>query len=143
MAHRPSVADTIFRKRFDACQLAPPFSHEDHVRLAYVYLTEAPVEQAYPRVRETLRRFLAHHGVDPTKYHETMTKAWLLAVRHFMEIAEPSSSARDLMLQKPRLLDSRIMLRHYSEELLFSARARADFVDPDLLPIPRYTSCAT
>jgi hypothetical protein len=38
------------------------------------------------------------------------------------------------------LLDSRIMLTHYSTELLFSDKARAKFVEPDLDPIPRYAA---
>jgi hypothetical protein len=36
------------------------------------------------------------------------------------------------------LLDTRIMLTHYSAELLFSDAARADFVEPNLDPIPRH-----
>lgn len=120
--------------------MSPPFSHADHVRLAYVHLTDASVEQAHPRVRASLHRFLDHHGVDPGKYHETLTKAWLLAVRHFMAISDGTTSASELLERRPRLLDSRIMLRHYSESLLFSVEARAAFVEPDLLPIPRYTN---
>jgi len=36
------------------------------------------------------------------------------------------------------LLDSKIMLTHYSAELLFSDQARAEFVEPNLDPIPRH-----
>ena len=38
----------------------------------------------------------------------------------------------------PVMLDSRVMLTHYSTELLFSADARARFVEPDLDEIPRH-----
>ena len=36
----------------------------------------------------------------------------------------------------PRLLDTSIMMTHYSQARLFSAEARAGFVEPDLTPIP-------
>ena len=35
------------------------------------------------------------------------------------------------------LLDPKIMLTHYSAERLFSPEARAEFVEPDIDPIPR------
>jgi hypothetical protein len=38
----------------------------------------------------------------------------------------------------PALLDSKIMLTHYSATVLFSAEARGEFVEPDISPIPRY-----
>jgi len=38
------------------------------------------------------------------------------------------------------LLDSKIMLTHYSADLLFSDEARARFVEPNLDPIPRHAA---
>ncbi len=35
-----------------------------------------------------------------------------------------------------RMLDSEIMMTHYSAELIFSDEAREQFVQPDLSPIP-------
>jgi len=49
-------------------------------------------------------------------------------------------SAEDFVRQTPLLLDSRIMLTHYSAELLYSPRARSHFVQPDLDPIPRHAA---
>jgi hypothetical protein len=48
-----------------------------------------------------------------------------------------SASASDFITRNPELLDSRIMLTHYSASVLFSAEAREAFVEPDLDPIPR------
>ncbi len=36
----------------------------------------------------------------------------------------------------PRMLDSKIMMTHYSEDILFSDKARNEFVAPNLEPIP-------
>ena len=82
--------------------------------------------------------FLEYHGVDVSKYHETITRAWIMAVRHFMENT-PNSESSDTFIEKnPRMLDSKIMMVHYSGEVLFSDEARAKFVEPNLDPIPEY-----
>jgi hypothetical protein len=38
------------------------------------------------------------------------------------------------------LLDSSIMLTHYSADLLFSPQAREQFIEPNLDPIPRHAA---
>jgi hypothetical protein len=88
-------------------------------------------------MRAALHTFLDHHGVPATKYHETLTRAWVLAVRHFMSRNQATGSADAFIAANPVLLDSKIMLTHYSAELLFSDEARAHFVEPDLSAIPR------
>jgi len=135
--HDVSDADRTFRADFEALKVAPAdFDHEAHVRLAYVYLVGGDVDEAVQRIRAALLAFLQHHGIPATKYHETLTRAWVLAVRHFMDKG-PASSAADFIASNPELLDSRIMLSHYSASVLFSPEARAAFVEPDLDPIPR------
>ena len=140
MPHALSSEDRIFVDRFERCELPPPFTHRDHVRLAYSCLTGSDVDAACDTVKASLLRYLDHHGVDPEKYHETLTRAWLLAVRHFMAITPPARSAEEFLRKQPRLLESRIMLKHYSRERLFSTDARRGFLEPDRLPIPRYPS---
>lgn len=139
MAHLLSADDRAFCAQVESFEFQPAaFNHRAHLRLAYVYLTEHPTEQAYEFMRDTLRGFLTHHGVDLSKYHETMTRAWILAVRHFMEATSSAQSADDFIEQHPEMLDSKIMMTHYSAEVLFSDEARATFVEPNLEPIPRY-----
>lgn len=134
-----SAEDADFRSAFEACRFpAAEFDHRAHVRLAYVYLVEYGVDDAVERMRGALHAFLEHNGVDISKYHETITRAWVMAVRHFMEKGPDAASADAFIDANPELLDSRIMLTHYSAELLFSADARARFVEPDLDPIPEY-----
>jgi hypothetical protein len=42
------------------------------------------------------------------------------------------------MEANPMLMNPRIMLTHYSSELIGSDRARTHFVEPDMDPIPRH-----
>jgi hypothetical protein len=140
MTHELSQEDREFRVAFEAGAYAPAdFSHRAHVRLAYVYLAgDGGTDRALERMRAALVTFLAHHGIPPSKYHETLTRAWVLAVHHFMHRTPATRSADDFIERNAVLLDSRIMLTHYSAGRLFSDAARAQFVEPDLDPIPRH-----
>lgn len=89
-------------------------------------------------IRTGLLAFLQHHGVDPSKYHETMTRAWVIAMRHFMEVSPGAESADEFIDANPTLMDAKIMLTHYSADLIFSAEAQARFVEPDLQAIPEH-----
>lgn len=137
--HQLSSADRRFREEFEAGALSPEaFDHRAHVRLAYVYLAENDSDAAFELMKDGLIAFLEQHGIDVSKYHETLTRAWILAVRHFMEISPATTSADALIDANPSLLDSKIMLSHYSAEVLFSEEARARFAEPDVDQIPRY-----
>lgn len=139
MSFDKTKADIIFRDQMEACELPPAsFNHRAHLRLAYIYLTENDSDASSALMRDTIGRFLIHNGVDPSKFHETLTKAWILAVRHFMDRTGSSKSADDFIDSNPKLLDTEIMMTHYSAEVLFSDEARAAFVQPDLDPIPRH-----
>ena len=137
--HELSSDDRRFRAVFEACRFAPAgFDHRAHVRLAYTYLAENDTETALASMRAALMAFIRHHGIEASKFHETMTQAWILAVRHFLETSPASASAEAFIEHNPIMLDAKIMMTHYSAELLFSAEARARFVEPNLDQIPRY-----
>jgi hypothetical protein len=139
MKHRRSLEDESFRRAFEAFEVTPDeFDHAAHVRLAYIYLCDQTTEAAAESMKHALLAFLNHLGIGTSKYHETITRAWILAVRHFMEISEPCASAAEFIERNPGLLDAKIMLSHYSAEVLFSPEARARFVAPDIQPIPRH-----
>ncbi len=89
-------------------------------------------------MRDTLKRFLIHNGVDPSKFHATLTKAWILAVHHFMNSTGDSKSADEFIDRNPEMLNTKIMMTHYSAEVLFSDEARVAFVQPNLDPILRH-----
>jgi hypothetical protein len=135
--HSASPDDLAFVQALEAGRVAPEsFDHAAHVRLAYIYLCAGSVDEAAGRMKQALLDFLAHLGVGPGKYHETITRAWVMAVAHFMSESPPCHSAGEFIAANPRLLDSRIMLKHYSAEVLFSPAARESFVRPDIRSIP-------
>jgi hypothetical protein len=137
--HTLSQEDRDFRAAFEACRVLPAdFTHRAHLRLAYCYLVAADSERAVAQFRQAIGRFLQYNVVDPDKYSETLTQAWVLAVDHFMHSCGDTVSADAFLSKSPRLLDAKIMLTHYTKDVLFSAAARTRFVEPNLLPIPRH-----
>jgi len=141
MRHQLSIEDQVFRTEFEAHTILPAlFNHRAHLRLAYSYVAEHDTDAAHQLMRRALLSFLNHHGIDVSKYHETMTHAWIRAVRHFMETTPSTESYDAFITQNPSMLDSKIMLTHYTAEVLFSDEARARFVEPNLDPIPSYSA---
>lgn len=137
MSFTTSHDDQTFRQQMESGAFpAADFNHRAHLRLAYVYLCESNPDTATDQMRDTLNHFLIHNNVDPAKFHETLTKAWILAVKHFMDRAGSATSADDLIDRHPQMLDTQIMLTHYSAERLFSETARNKFVAPDIERIP-------
>ena len=112
-----------------------PFHHQDHVRVAWLYLRREPLLPAAEQFTSGLRRFAAAKG-KPGLYHETITLAFLFLIRERM-LPEPERfdefAARnpDLLRWKPSALD-----RYYREETLASERARRGFLLPDRLASP-------
>lgn len=142
MSHAVTKEDRAFKRQVEACEFpVAEFDHRAHLRLAYVYLCSHNPDRAVERMRDAILGQLRQAGVDPAgKYHQTMTEAWILAVHHFLNKTECSESADDFISQNPMMLDPKIMLTHYSAELLFSEEAWRSFVEPNLDPIPRNES---
>jgi hypothetical protein len=135
--HAASQSDRDFRAAFESCAVAPAqFNHQAHLRLAYVYLVENDLASAQRKMRDALLSFLAAHGIPSEKFHETLTRAWVLAVRHFMSRCSSLCFSEFAAKSQP-LFDSKVMLTHYSAGVLLSPRARTCYVEPDLEAIPQ------
>jgi hypothetical protein len=131
--------DEGFLQQFESglCGLQD-FGHATHIRLGYIYLTRHPLPDALVKTRHALLNFLNKHGISESKYSETLTLAWLMAIRHFMQQSNGTRSAAEFLANQPQLLNTAIMLTHYSRERLFSEAGRKHFLAPDLAPIPDY-----
>jgi hypothetical protein len=144
MDHRSSEDDRIFLDTFESATLDPEaFTHEAHLRVAYTCLCNSNPEQAFERFRSSLHQLLSENDIDPSKYHATLTRAWLLAVWHFMSETSSSNSFGEFIANNGIMLDPEIMMTHYSEQALGSDRARQEFFEPDLEPIPRHEAPGT
>lgn len=114
--------------------------HREHIKVAYLYLCKYPFETAMSWMRERIKAYnAAHHVPDlPTRgYHETMTQVWMQLI--YVTICEYGrAETADLFYdQNPQLAEKRVLRLFYSRDLLMSPRAKTEFVEPDLAPLPR------
>jgi hypothetical protein len=129
--------DLEFARRFAAGGMSPgEFNHLAHLRLAYIHLANHGAQRATTTFSDALLAFLDHHDIDPAKFHVTLTRAWLRATWHFMQRLGDTSGSEDFLRRSTALHDPQVMLTHYSRHRLFSDEARAQFIAPDLQPIP-------
>jgi hypothetical protein len=116
--------------RLERCLLAKDeFHHRDHLAVAAAYLYANDFQAALDRMRATLTRFAAHHGVSRL-YHETLTRFWLLQVEQRLDRRLPLCESVRKIQQE--LADKDLPLRYYSKETLNSAEAREKWMEPDL-----------
>ncbi len=108
------------------------FHHREHVRVAFLYLSEYPVLEALQAFSEALQRFAAARG-KPQLYHETITWAYMLLIRERMAQAGTRQTWDEFARNNADLLtwENGLLNRYYREETLRSDLARAIFLFPD------------
>jgi hypothetical protein len=116
---------------FEACSFHPSeFRHYQHLTVALWYVWHLPYEEAVNRMTLGIRRLAETYG--KTGYHETITLFWLKMVSEFLVRNKRSS----LAVTANQLIESHdnkeLIFDYYSSELVSSARAKAEWVEPDL-----------
>ena len=117
---------------------ADAWTHREHLRVAWLHLRAFEVDEAHLRMRVGIIRLNASHGLVETAergYHETLTRFWLNLVRSLVTPVPAASSDAFLEMHAERLTRD-APLRYYTRDRIMSLRARAAFVEPDLLPLP-------
>jgi len=119
---------------FETCTTGKDgFRHADHLTLAVSYLMTNPPEQAVAKMKESLFRFLDHHGISRQKYHETLTVFWIEFTDVTLKRRPDLKSLVDKCNYVRReLADKEVVKQFYSVDLLSSEKARKEFVEPDL-----------
>jgi hypothetical protein len=114
------------------------WTHQSHVRVAFLYLRMLPFDEALERVRIGILALNRANGVETTAtsgYHETITVAWA----RLSAAAIQEGDARDFAAfaeSNPQLLAKSLLRAYYSKDRLLSPEARAGFVEPDLSLLP-------
>lgn len=137
-----------FLKAFEAATLPrSAWTHEAHVRMAWLYVSRFPFSVALEKAKAGIQRLnqsFASTGTAPCKpaeaqrsagYHDTLTTAF---VRVIAGRVEPGEGFPDFRERNPDLFDKSLsaVRKHYTKKLLFSAKARKAFVEPDRAPLP-------
>ncbi len=133
------MSDETFVDLFFSCKLpASEWTHEAHIRLAWLMLSSMPYDDALNRIRAGIMKYNDIVLKKAPAYHETITVAFTrLIVTARVELPLKHTLA-DFKSFHPILFDRTLtaLLRHYRRDTLFSLEARASFIAPDLLPLP-------
>jgi hypothetical protein len=118
--------------RLENCTLQKEeFHHRDHLAVAAAYLYAGEFSEARERMRASLTRFAAYHGVRGL-YHETLTCFWLQQVEFQLDRRLPLSES--VQKVQAQLADKNLPFLFYSRAVLDSAEARTQWLEPDLQP---------
>jgi hypothetical protein len=135
----PYDDDALFEAFGASALTAAEWTHEAHVRVAYLFLRRHPFDEAHVRMRAGIIRLNERHGLVESGargYFETLTRVWLTLVAVAARDSGVQTS-RDLLDRCPGLLDRHAPFAYYTRETLSTVRARAIFVEPDLAPLPQ------
>jgi len=130
-----NLTDTEFEQQFENCTLNPEiFSHEAHLRLAWIHIRKYGLETAIQNVSRQLIEFVDSVGAR-NKYNHTLTIAAIKAVSHFINRSS-SDNFMDFIEEFPRLKFNFIDLIniHYKTDIFNSDKAKQEFIEPDLVP---------
>ena len=121
---------------FESCSTGKSeFTHISHLAVTVWYLRRWSLEQATERMRASLFRFIDHYSIQG-KYHETLTVFWMKVVQKRLDELDPALSLLETTNAVIEALgDARLVFEYYSDGLLWSAEARAKWVQPDLKPL--------
>jgi hypothetical protein len=119
---------------------ASEFTHVAHIAVAVSYLAQLAPDQALDRMREKIRAFAAHHGVDGL-YHETLTTFWMRLLDHVAgsyDVAEPCETGQ-LLQQETTPSQKDAKRRSWATQLIdpIGCPSGAKPVDPSRRSSPR------
>tara|TARA_R110002072_G_C7555400_1_gene499693 strand:- start:57 stop:470 length:414 start_codon:yes stop_codon:yes gene_type:complete len=130
-----NLSDSDFENKFIHCNLSPSeFTHEAHLRLAWLNIYKYGIEQAEINIQNQLYKFVLFAGAKD-KYNLTLTLAATKAVYHFM-LKSNSDNFKDFISEFPRLKYNfkELMDCHYGFDIYNSEKAKTEFLEPDLIP---------
>lgn len=135
MEEHYELNDREFEDQFSSCSLNPSlFSHEAHLRLAWIHIRKYGCTQAITNITSQLQQFVTFLGARD-KYNETVTVAAVKAVNHFM-VKSRTENFLSFISENPRLKSSfrELLGYHYITDIFVSEKAKKEFLEPELLP---------
>ena len=83
---------------FESCTSSKEeFTHLSHLTVATYYLCNSTPEESFAKMRTGLLRFLNHHGVNPAKYSDRVTRAWIEQIGQVCEMTNQESSLVEMV----------------------------------------------
>jgi hypothetical protein len=138
------MTDAELLNQFESLTL--PFdqwTHRAHVKVAYMYLLKHPFPEALIKLRTGIKAYNAANNRPDgpnTGYNETTTHALahlICAVMRAYGKTFPVNSADEFCDKHPQLMTHYVLRFFYSPAQRMHPLAKAQFVEPDLAPLPK------
>lgn len=129
------MTDEDFLAAFEGCTIPKAdWTHEAHVRMAWLYLSRLPLPAALQKARSGIARYNRSLG-NTTGYHDTVTVAAVRVIASRMAAGEGYAA---FLVRNRDLIDNlmEVLRGYYSDARLKSDEAVAEFVEPDRAPLP-------
>ena len=128
-------SDEEYEKKFEQIKFPPLyFSHEAHLRLAYIHLQKYGLNLSIQHMCNQIYDFAIKYGAT-MKFNSTVTYASLQIMYSYLSKGK-SDNFQDLMKEFPNLLkDFKAEIqKHYSWDVFRAPEAKAKIHEPDLEP---------
>ena len=135
ITHHFQVDDIAFEVMFESAELPQNlFTHEAHLRLAWMYILKYGEEEAVRKICAQLLNYDIKNGKGD-KFHMTVTVAGLKVVSHFIKKSK-SDDFMEFTIEFPQLKSGfkELLCKHYGYDIFSSDKAKIAFVEPDLRP---------
>ena len=136
MTYPSTDAVALDVERLETCAFkAGEFTHAHHIAVAMWSLAQEPYPAALDRIRASLHHFLSHHSIT-SGYNETITVFWMRLLAHLMAEAPERPLHEQVNAVLDRYGSMAPIWAHYRGKTVFSDEAKAQWVEPDLIPLP-------
>lgn len=121
---------------FEACSFHPSeFGHYQHLTVALWYVWHLSPDKASAQMTKGIRRLAETYG--KMGYHETITRFWLRIVANFVAEHRANVTLRETANALIDCCNEKDLIgQFYSAELLATDKAKTEWVEPDLKPLP-------
>jgi hypothetical protein len=129
------LTDNAFETAFREGTLNPLlFTHEAHLRLAWIHIEKYGVDRAIDNICDQLKRFVCKMDAAH-KYNCTLTVAAIRTVYHF-RLRSESDDFPSFVQEFPGLNNNfkALLEQHYTLDIFSSEKAKKRYLEPDLLP---------
>lgn len=141
---RRAMNDDDLLRAFEDCTLPyPEWTHRCHVKVAWIYLRRFPYDEALARMRSGIQKYNAAKSVvesPTTGYNETTTQAFFRLIAATMAAYGEkilTATADEFCNAHTQLMTQHVLRLFYSPAIRTERRAKSEFIEPDLAPLPR------
>jgi len=129
-----TLSDEEFEAQFADCSMNPEwFTHEAHIRLAWIHVKKYGVDKACILNSEQIKAFDKKYD-EGRRFHKTVTYASVITIHYYME-ASKSDTFQGFIKEFPQLISNfkAEISMHYSIDIFDSDLAKREFIEPDLI----------